>query len=145
MKKALQILFVILTTGLTTVITSQNLSNNNVDIKLNEPIEKNTLKKVLENGKYYYSKSAEKVLVEIKGDAYIEYHPNNEFIKAKIKWDSNNCYRLIITEIKKPNLPFKKGIELKTEIIKVKGKKYSYRSELKNRKWTGKLIKVIKQ
>lgn len=143
MRKLSKILFVLFITGLTTIITSQNLALNDKSVKLNIPQKNIVIKKVLDNGSYFYSCCTEKILVEINGNSYTEYHPNNEFIKAKITWVTNNSYKLIITEIKKAGLPFKKGTELKTEILKIKGQKYSYKSTLNTHSWTGKLNKII--
>ena len=142
MKKLFKHLIILITLSATSNAFSQDLAYNNVNHDINSPKKSTTTSKALEDGNYFYSKNTNKVLVEIKGDTYTEYHPNNEFVKAKIKWTSSSSYKLIITEINKPNLPFKKGTELKTEIVKKKGKKFYYKSELAKRNWTGKLIKV---
>ncbi|ARV07180.1 hypothetical protein BTO04_11005 [Polaribacter sp. SA4-10] len=143
MKVTIKILVLFFLTSVTFQTTSQNLAYNNVDYIKDYPKNNaTTSSKALANGSYFYRTNTKKVLVEINGNSYTEYHPNNEFIKAEINWTTSNSYKLIITEIKKADLPFKKGTELKTEILKVKGKKYIYKSTLGNNNWTGKLIKV---
>ncbi len=142
MKKVIKPFVLLLIISVTFNTISQNIAYNSVS-NMTKKLQKNNIviNKVLDDGKYHYAKSKEKVLIEINGDKYIEHHPNNEFIKAKIIWSSNNNYKLVITEINKPNLPFIKGTELKTEIVKKKGKKFYYKSELANRNWAGKLVK----
>jgi hypothetical protein len=51
-------------------------------------------------------------------------------------------YKLVITEIKKSNLPFKKGTQLITKITRIKEDNYYYKASLGQQAWTGKLVKV---
>jgi hypothetical protein len=127
MKKVLKYFIVLLATFLTINVFSQN---------------KTIINKVLADGTYFYSENKGKILVKIKGANYTEYHPNQEFIKANIEWVSNRMYKLVITEIKKSNLPFKRGTLLITEITKIKEDNYYYQSTLGQQNWTGKLVKV---
>lgn len=136
--KSVVILFII---SITFNSIAQNLAYNKVDFS-RKHLKSKVVNKALEDGKYFYDNSVNKIIVEINGDEYKETYPNNEFIKAKIKWVTNNSYKLVITEIKKPNLPFKKGTKLKTEIVKIKGNKHFYKSQLADRNWSGKLIKL---
>lgn len=132
------VLFILISTTFQSY--SQNLAYN----KLNNNLKKKATvsNKTLENGSYFYLKNHRKIFVEINGNSYTEYHPNNEFIKAEINWITKNRYKLIITEIEKSGLPFKKGTELKTKVSKVRGEKYKYKSTLGKHSWTGKLFKV---
>ncbi|MFQ3305438.1 MAG: hypothetical protein ACI9JT_000355 [Polaribacter sp.] len=127
MKKVLKYFIILLATFLTIHIFSQN---------------KTIIKKALTDGTYFYSENKGKILVKIKGTNYTEYHPNNEFIKANIEWISNRVYKLVITEIKKSNLPFKKGTQLITKITRIKEDNYYYKASLGQQAWTGKLVKV---
>ena len=130
MNKVLGLSIILIATFLTMNVASQDKAIAN---------------KVLADGTYFYSENKGKILVKIKGDNYTEFHPNNEFIKANIEWISNKMYKLVITEIKKSDLPFKKGTFLITEITKVKEDSYYYQSTLGLQNWTGKLIKVSEQ
>ncbi|MCI2229894.1 hypothetical protein MC378_12015 [Polaribacter sp. MSW13] len=96
----------------------------------------------LKEGTYTYRLGSNDVIVSIKGDYYTEYYPNNEFIKAKINWTSEDEYTLTIVDLKKKNIPFKAGTTLNTKITKVKGNKYYYKSDLQDLSWTGKFKKV---
>jgi hypothetical protein len=115
---------------------SQGETATNFETKSKQKVEK-----ILTEGNYTYLYKGKEVSVEIKDGYFKEKHENNEFIKAKIKWISENEYSLTITDIKKQNLPFKRGTLLKTKITKVKNNEYYYESDLNGLIWTGKLIK----
>jgi hypothetical protein len=106
------------------------------------PKEEKSLNTLLKEGVYTYKLGSNDIKVVFKDNYYTEYHPNNEFIKAKVNWSSENEYTLTIVKIKKDNLPFKEGTELKTKITKVKGDKYYYESDLGSSTWDGKFKKV---
>ncbi|MDX6745347.1 hypothetical protein SHK09_00975 [Polaribacter sp. PL03] len=99
----------------------------------------------LKDGNYTYKLGSNDISISIKDGYYIENHPNNEFIKAKIDWTSADEYTLTIVEINKKDIPFRKGTMLNTKITKVRGDKYYYKSDLldsHNSSWTGKLKKI---
>lgn len=120
---------------------SQNLAiNTNLKkTSVNNFIPKNkkAVNTILTEGNYTYVCKGKEVLVKIKDGYYKENYENNEFIEAKINWISENEYSLTITDINKKNLPFKKGTQLNTKIIKVKNNKYYYESNLNGLTWTG--------
>ncbi len=104
-----------------------------------------SVKKALDNGKYKYCTSSCDVIVEIKGDSYTEYYPNEEFIKANIKWVTKDEYKLIITAIEKKGLPFNVGTIMTTKIIRTKGNTHYYESHLDGLTWSGKFIKTLEK
>tara|TARA_R110002049_G_scaffold74988_9_gene193190 strand:- start:2172 stop:2660 length:489 start_codon:yes stop_codon:yes gene_type:complete len=121
-------------------VNTENIYNLYVGESSEEEVEvKNT---ALEEGKYLYQSGNKNVLVVIENGYYTEYHENNEFIKAKIKWSSENEYKLVITEIKKENLPFGVGTKMDTKIVRVKGARFYYESNLQGLTWSGKFLKV---
>ncbi|WP_299062617.1 hypothetical protein [uncultured Polaribacter sp.] len=97
---------------------------------------------LLEEGKYVYSSKGNEVIVEIKDGYYTEYHANNEYIKAKIEWSAENKYTLEIIDINKDNLPFEVGTKMDTEIVKIKGTRIYYESNLEGLTWSGKFRKI---
>lgn len=116
----------------------QNLQINNYEIDQEDQIE-NT---ILNEGIYTFDNGKNEVLVEIKDGYYTEYYSDNQIVKAKIEWVSENEYNLVITKINKKNLPFGPGTTLNTKILKVKGSRYYYESNLEGLTWSGKFIKV---
>lgn len=66
----------------------------------------------LENGRYTYKFLENDIVVDIKDNLYYEYHPNNEFVKAKIDWISEYEYKLIIIDMERMEAPFKIGTTL---------------------------------
>lgn len=88
---------------------------------------------VLEDGNYTYTFLNETISVEIKDGYYYEYHPNKEFIKAKIDWITEYEYRLIIVDIERRAAPFGIGSKLSAEITKVEGNNYFYTSKMKDK------------
>lgn len=82
--------------------------------------QNNTSNTILENGTYSYKLGSKEVIVSIKNGYYTETYANNEFIKAKIDWLTENQYTLTIVDLNKENLPFKEGTKLTTKITKVK-------------------------
>ena len=134
--------------GLSTFF-AQDVAMNSNELELFEtdyktdPEDKEVIKETsLEEGKYAYTSKGKEVIVEIKDGFYTEYHGENEFIKAKINWSSENNYKLVVTEIQKENLPFKEGTVMETEIIKVKGDKFYYESNLEGLTWSGRFRKI---
>ncbi|WP_298882852.1 hypothetical protein [uncultured Polaribacter sp.] len=97
---------------------------------------------ILEDGKYTYKFRENDILIEIKNGIYYEYHPKNEFIKAKIDWISEYEYKLIIVDIERRGVPFKVGDELTAEIVKIKGDEYFYTSRFNNKTGKGSFKKV---
>ncbi|MEE9408973.1 MAG: hypothetical protein V3V28_12960 [Polaribacter sp.] len=96
----------------------------------------------LEDGKYTYDFKEKKILVEIKNGFYNEYHPEKEYIKAKIDWITKFKYKLTIISLKKKNAPLKVGSILNGEIIKIKGNEYFYTILLNNKTGKGSFKKV---
>ncbi|AQS94296.1 hypothetical protein BXQ17_09575 [Polaribacter sp. BM10] len=92
----------------------------------------------MQDGTYKYCNDTCDVIVEIKNDVYTEFYPNNEFIKAKIQWINRKEYKLVITEIKKSDLPFGIGTIMKTKIVRKKGSTFYYESNLQGLSWSGK-------
>lgn len=141
--KNFKVIIFLLFVSFTSKFFAQDIAYNDVKINLTKEKKSNaTFKKSLEDGKYKYDNSRSEVIVEIKGNSYTEYYPNNEFIKAEIHWLSTDEYILIIKEIKKPNLPFKKGDVFNTKILKNRGNRYYYSSGYQDRNWTGKFLKI---
>ncbi|WP_405610974.1 hypothetical protein [Polaribacter sp. Asnod1-A03] len=99
--------------------------------------------KYLQDGKYKYCTEKCDVIVEIKDNFYTELYPNNEFIKAKIKWTTKEEYKLVITEIQKNDLPFEIGTIMNTKIVRKKGNTFYYESNLEGLSWSGKFEKII--
>ncbi|MCL7752700.1 hypothetical protein [Polaribacter sp. Z022] len=97
---------------------------------------------VLEDGKYTYNFRKKEILIEIKDGFYYEYHPNNKYIKAKIKWLSKYEYKLVITDIELNGSSFKVGQELTSEITKIRNNQYFYNSRFKNKTYKGSFIKI---
>ncbi len=129
------------------IAMNSNDANNNLTFTKTtisiDPEDKKVIKEtVLEEGKYTYNNKGKEVVVEIKDGYYTEYHGKDEFIKASISWSSENNYKLVVTEIHKKNLPFKEGTVMETEIIKVKGNKFYYESNLEGLTWSGKFLKI---
>ncbi|MEO9571798.1 MAG: hypothetical protein ABJH82_11330 [Polaribacter sp.] len=107
-------------------------------------ISKNIVVKnaVLEDGMYTYKFRKDDILVEIKNGIYYEYHPKNEFIKAKIDWISEYEYKLIIIDIEKRGVPFKIGDQLTAEIVKIKNNEYFYTSRFNKKTGKGSFKKI---
>ena len=97
---------------------------------------------ILMDGKYTYKFKERDILVEIKGDTYYEYHPEKEFIKAKIDWLSEYEYELTIIDMEKRGVPFKIGSKLSATITKIEGDKFFYTSRLKDKTAKGSFIKL---
>lgn len=97
---------------------------------------------VLEDGMYTYKFRKDDILVEIKDGIYYEYHPKNEFIKAKIDWISEYEYKLIIIDIERRGVPFKVGDKLTAEIVKIKNNEYFYTSRFNDKTGKGSFKKI---
>ncbi|ARV15641.1 hypothetical protein [Polaribacter sp. SA4-12] len=97
---------------------------------------------VLEDGNYTYIFKEKNISVEIKDGYYYEYHPNKEYIKAKIDWVTEYKYNLVIVDIEKRASPLKIGSKLTAEITKIEGDEYFYTSVLNNKKGSGSFKKV---
>ena len=97
---------------------------------------------ILEDGKYTYTFKKNNISVEIKDGYYYEYHPEKEYIKAKIDWLTEYKYNLIIVDIQKKGIPLKIGSKLTAEIVKIKGDEYFYTSLLNNKEGSGSFKKV---
>ena len=97
---------------------------------------------ILKDGEYTYKFKEKEILVEFKNGYYYEYHPNKEYIKAIIDWESKYKYKLIIVDMEKRNVPLKIGSELTAEIIKIEGNQYFYTSVLNNKTGNGSFKKV---
>lgn len=97
---------------------------------------------ILTDGKYTYTFNKKEVLIEIKDGYYYEYHPEKEYIKAVINWNSEYKYKLVIVDIEKKGVPLKIGSELTAEITKIEGDEYFYTSLLNNKKGSGSFKKV---
>ncbi|MEO9571800.1 MAG: hypothetical protein ABJH82_11320 [Polaribacter sp.] len=97
---------------------------------------------VLEDGKYTYKCKEKKVLVEIKDGYYYEYHPNKEYIKAKIQWLTSYKYQLTIVDLQKKRFSSKIGSKLTSTIIKIKDDEYFYSFIFKNKTGKGSFKKV---
>lgn len=123
---------------------SQRLANVDANSKrtYRKATPKPSFKTCLEEGTYSYKLGSDEITVSIKDGIYTEYHPNNEFIKAKIEWNSEQEYSLTILEIKKRNLPFERGLKLNTKITRIKGNRFYYKSILDGKSWTGKFEKI---
>ena len=125
-----------------TELNNKNLHSIYLNTKSKVKEEVTIKNKVLDEGKYFYQNGNKEVLVVIEDGFYTEYHENNEFIKAKIEWSSKNEYKLVITEIKKKNIPFGVGTKMDTKIVRVKGSRFYYESNLQGLTWSGKFMKV---
>lgn len=98
---------------------------------------------ILKNSSFTYRFAKQKVLVEFKGNTYIEYHQDKKYyIKSTIDWVSDCEYNLIVEEANLPDFPFKKGSKLHIRVNKVKGKRVYYTSTIAGRSWEGKMVKV---
>lgn len=97
---------------------------------------------ILGNGKYTYEFKNKNILVEIKDDLYYEYHPEKEYIKAKIDWLSEYKYQLTIVDIQKKGTPLKIGSKLTSRIVKIEGNEYFYTSILNKKTGKGSFKKV---
>lgn len=131
MKKLIYRLIVLLLIGFTLNIEAQN-PDNNID----------RTEKSIKDGKYKYSNASCDVIVEFKNNTYTEYHPNKEYIKAKIKWLTEHHYMLEIVEIQKKDLPFGVGTKMTTKVVRKKGNFISYESNLQGLTWSGKFVKI---
>lgn len=125
-----------------TELNNKNLHSIYLNTKSKVKEEATIKNKVLDEGKYFYQNGNKEVLVVIEDGFYTEYHENKEFIKAKIEWSSKNEYKLVITEIKKKNIPFGVGTKMDTKIVRVKGSRFYYESNLQGLTWSGKFMKV---
>ena len=97
---------------------------------------------ILKNSSFTYKKASKEVLIEFKGNQYVEYHQDKKYyIKSKIEWISDCEYYLEIQESTLPNFPFKKGSKLHTIITRVKRGKVYYTSSIAGRTWDGKMTK----
>ena len=96
----------------------------------------------LEDGKYTYNFLKKEITIEVKDGYYYEYHPKNQYIKAKIKWISEYEYKLIIVDMELNGAPFKIGNELTSEIVKIRNNKYFYVSRFNNKSYKGSFLKV---
>ena len=114
-------------------------SYSNVFAVSNTVVIKNA---ILEDGKYTYKFNRKDILVEIKNGIYYEYHPNKEYIKAKIDWISEYEYKLTIVDMEKRGVPFKVGSELTSKITKVEKDEYHYTSFFRNKTAKGSFRKV---
>ena len=130
------------------VISQKVVSNNTKQLNKLGYFENSYSKKlvtsknaILSEGKYTFDNGEKDIFVEVKDGFYTEHYANNEFIKAKIRWVSTYEYNLIITEISKDGVPFDAGTVLNTKIVKVKGNRYYYESNLEGLTWSGKFIK----
>lgn len=110
----------------------QNSKNSSLEIK----------ETLLEEGKYVYTSKGNEIIVEIKDGYYTEYHTNNQYIKAKIEWSAENKYSLEIIDINRDNLPFEVGTKMDTKIVKIKGSRIYYESNLQGLTWSGKFRKI---
>ena len=97
---------------------------------------------VLDDGMYMYEYKNRKVNVEIKEGYYYEYMHNNQFLKAKIDWVSEFKYKLTIVQVETDNYPFEKGDSLTSEIIKIEGDEYYYKSFFNGKVGKGNFIKL---
>lgn len=97
---------------------------------------------ILEDGKYTYEFKEKEVLVEIKDGYYYEYHPNKEYIKAKIEWLTAYKYQLTIVDLQKKRFPLKIGSKLTSRIVKVKDNEYFYSSILNKKTGKGSFKKI---
>ena len=97
---------------------------------------------ILEDGKYTYDFKEKKVSVEIKDGYYYEYHPDKEYIKAKIDWLSEYQYKLTIVDLQKKGVPLKIGSKLTSKIVKIEGNEYFYTSILNKKTGKGSFKKV---
>jgi hypothetical protein len=147
MKNVLKITSLILFLCINTQkITSQEANSTTKNLQAARSTEANFIENkiedtILSEGEYTFDNGNKNILVEIKDGYYIEHYPNNEFIKAKLKWVSKYEYNLVITEMHKKGLPFVAGTILNTKIFKVKGNRFYYESNLEGLSWTGKFIK----
>ncbi|SHM88220.1 hypothetical protein [Polaribacter sp. KT 15] len=135
-------LFLTFTNAFCQDVTYAFEENNSSETTFNS---NNTSNTILENGTYSYKLGSKEVIVSIKNGYYTETYANNEFIKAKIDWLTENQYTLTIVDLNKENLPFKEGTKLTTKITKVKGNQYFYKSDLidtHKASWTGKFKKI---
>lgn len=97
---------------------------------------------ILSDGKYTYKFKKRDILVEIKDGFYYEYHPNKEYIKAKIDWLSEYEYSLTIIDMEKKGVPFTVGSKLKATITKIEGNQYFYNSTFNNKTGNGSFKKL---
>ena len=97
---------------------------------------------ILEDGKYTYEFKEKKVLVEIKDGYYYEYHPEKEYIKAKIDWLSAYKYQLTIVDLQKRGVPLKIGSKLTSRIVKIEGNEYFYTFILNKKTGKGSFKKI---
>jgi hypothetical protein len=97
---------------------------------------------ILEDGKYTYDFKEKKVSVEIKDGYYYEYHPDKEYIKAKIDWLSEYQYKLTIVDLQKKGVPLKIGSKLTSKIVKIEGNEYFYTSILNKKMGKGSFKKM---
>ncbi|WP_157663331.1 hypothetical protein [Polaribacter sp. SA4-12] len=97
---------------------------------------------ILNDGKYTYEFKGKKVLVEIKDGYYYEYHPEKEYIKAKIDWLTEYRYKLTIVDLQKRGVPLKIGSKLTSIIVKIEGDEYFYTSILNKKTGKGSFKKV---
>lgn len=131
MKKLIHRLIVLLLIGFSFNFEAQNLDNN-ID----------RTEKSIKDGKYKYTNASSDVIVEFKKNTYTEYHPNKEYIKAKIKWLTDHRYMLEIVEIQKKDLPFGVGTKMTTKVVRKKGNFISYESNLQGLTWSGKFVRI---
>lgn len=98
---------------------------------------------VLDEGLYVYEYKKRKINVEIKDGYYYEYMHNNQFLKAKIDWLSEFKYKLTIVKIQTEQYSFKKGDSLTSEITKIEGNEYYYKSFFEGKVVRGNFIKIV--
>ena len=99
----------------------------------------------LEDGMYMYGYKKRKVNVEIKDGYYYEYMHNNQFLKAKIDWVSEFKYKLTIVQVETDQYPFEKGDSLISEITKIEGDEYHYKSFFKGKLGRGNFVKLAEK
>lgn len=97
---------------------------------------------ILEDGKYTYEFKEKEILVEIKDGYYYEYHPDKEYIKAKIEWLTAYKYQLTIVDLQKKGFPLKIGSKLTSRIVKIEGNEYFYSFILNKKTGKGSFKKI---
>lgn len=97
---------------------------------------------ILDEGLYVYEYKKRKINVEIKDGYYYEYMHNNQFLKAKIDWLSEFKYKLTIVNVQTEQYPFKKGDSLTSEITKIEGNEYYYKSFFEGKVVRGYFVKI---
>jgi hypothetical protein len=101
---------------------------------------------ILKQGKFKYLDIEDTTAYfVIDKEDHTEYHNGGKyFIKSRLKWINDCQYEMTMLKNTIPDFPFKPGDVMTVTINKVEGDIIYYTSEVKEYKWDGRLLKVIK-